>query len=254
MSCGSAGNCAAGGDYADRHVNGQGFVVSERNGVWGRAIEVPGLGALNKGDAAVTSVSCGSAGNCAAGGDYGDRRGHQQGFVVSQRRGRWGTAIEVPGLGALNAAGYAFVLSVSCGSAGNCAAGGDYQYRRDQFQGFVVSQRHGRWGTAIEVPGLGALNKGGDALVTSVSCASAGNCAAGGLYADRLGDQQGFVAVERDGRWGRAVEVPGLGALNKGGDALVTSVSCALAGNCAAGGAYTDRHGHFQGFVVSQTG
>jgi hypothetical protein len=35
--------------------------------------------------------------------------------------------------------------------------------------------------------------------------------------------------------------------------ASVKSVSCAPAGNCAAGGFYTDRSGHSQAFVVSQT-
>ena len=117
----------------------------------------------------------------------------------------------------------------------------------------MAVERNGRWGTAIEVPGLAALNTGGYAEVNSVSCASAGSCAAGGDYADRRG-QQGFVAVERNGRWGTATEVPGLAALNKGGGAAVNSVSCAPAGSCAAGGDYTDRHGHDQGFVVSQTG
>jgi hypothetical protein len=62
------------------------------------------------------------------------------------------------------------------------------------------------------------------------------------------------VAVEREGRWRTAVEVPGLGALNTGGYAVVASVSCAPAGTCSAGGNYTDRHDHSQGFVVSQTG
>jgi hypothetical protein len=38
----------------------------------------------------------------------------------------------------------------------------------------------GSWGRVIEVPGLRALNKGGDASVSSVSCASAGSCAAVG--------------------------------------------------------------------------
>ncbi len=106
-------------------------------------------------------MSCASPGSCAAGGYYRDRRSQFQGFVVSQRRGRWGTAIEVPGLGNLNKAYFAEVLSVSCASAGNCAAGGYYQPRRTHDQGFVVSERRGRWGTAIEVPGLGALNTGG---------------------------------------------------------------------------------------------
>jgi hypothetical protein len=84
VSCGSPRNCAAGGDYADRRGHWQGFVVSQRNGRWGRAIEVPDLGALNKGDADVSEVSCASAGSCTAGGSYTDRHHHSQGFVVSQ--------------------------------------------------------------------------------------------------------------------------------------------------------------------------
>ena len=195
MSCASAGNCAAGGSYRTATVMARGSWSAERHGVWGRAIEVPGLGALNKvGGAGVLSVSCASAGNCAAGGSYEDSYGHSQFFVVSQRHGRWGTAIEVPGLAALNKGGYAGITPVSCGSAGNCAAGGYYFDRRGLLQGFVVSQRHGRWGTAIEVPGLGALNKGMIAEVLSVSCASAGNCAAGGYYAVPTDTVQGFVA------------------------------------------------------------
>jgi len=251
VSCASAGNCAAGGVYWDRHAQEQGFVAAERNGMWGRAIKVPGLAALGGGD--VFSVSCASAGNCAAGGSYiPNRHGYFQGFVAVERRGVWGRASEVPGLGALNKGGLAFVLSVSCASAGNCAAGGNYASRHGQ-QGFVAVERHGRWGRAIEVPGLGALNTRGDAVVNSVSCPSAGTCAAGGQYSNHRHPvtSQGFVAVERHGRWGRAIEVPGLGALNKG-SAVVNSVWCASAGNCAAGGNYKDSHGHRQGFVVSQ--
>src|SRR5262252_4023203 len=75
--------------------------------------------------------------------------------------------------------------------------------------------RAGAWQAAIEVPGTGALNKGGTALVTSVSCASAGNCAAGGLYTDRSGHRQAFVASQANGTWHAAVEVPGTAALNK---------------------------------------
>ncbi len=255
VSCASAGSCASGGVYTDRRGHQQGFVVSERHGVWGTAIEVPGLGALNKGgnagvSAGVGSVSCGSAGSCAAGGSYADASGHSQGFVAAERNGRWGTAIEVPGLGTLNKRGAASVSSVSCASAGSCAAGGSYADASGHSQGFVAAERNGRWGTAIEVPGLGALNKGGHAAVTEVSCGSAGSCAAGGDYQDRRGNQQGFVAAERNGRWATAIEVPGLGTLNAGGYADVYSVSCPSAGNCAAGGDYTDGSGSGQGFVA----
>jgi hypothetical protein len=251
VSCGSAGSCAAGGYFRDRHGHGQGFVVSERNGRWGRAIEVPGLGALNKGEQAqVLSVSCSPRRNCAAGGFYRDGDGHQQGFVVTEKNGVWGRAIEVPGLAALNAGGTAGVVSVSCASAGNCAAGGGYLGQDGHSHGFVVSERNGHWRQASEVPGLSALATGGGAGVGSVSCASAGNCAAGGGYLDSQIHSQGFVVSEKNGVWGQAVEVPGLGALNKG-DAGVGSVSCPSAGNCGAGGNYVDRHREL-GFVVSE--
>jgi hypothetical protein len=253
VSCASAGNCTAGGTVDGRRVQG-GFVAAERNGSWGKAIEVPGLAALsNDGEADLSSVSCSSAGNCAAGGSwFSDHRPiGDQGFVAAERSGRWGRAIEVPGLGALNKGGYARVVSVSCTSAGNCAAGGFYEGGRGQ-QGFVVTERDGRWHTAIEVPGLGALNTGAGAEVNSVSCALAGNCAAGGIYRDSQHKYQGFVLAERRGRWRTAVEVPGLGILNKGGDALVRSVSCASAGSCAAGGFYLEGNGNEQGFVTSE--
>ena len=252
VSCASPGNCAAGGYYGDRSrfLNagyGRGFVVSERNGRWGKAIEVPGLAALG-GSGAVTSVSCGAAGNCAAAGFYASGL---QGFVAVERHGVWGTAIEVPGLAALNKYGQAQVWSVSCASAGSCAAVGDYE-DSSGFQGFVADERNGVWGKAIEVPGLLALNKGKYAVVGSVSCGAAGNCAAGGSYWDRHDHYQGFVADERNGVWGKAIKVPGLGALNKRGNAEVTSVSCGSAGNCAAGGSYWHRHDHYQGFVADE--
>src|SRR5215472_5207950 len=85
--------------------------------------------------------------------------------------GTWGEAIEVPGTAALNTGGYAAFGSVSCASAGNCSAGGDYIGSSGQ-QVFVVSQVDGTWGKAIEVPGTAALNTGGHAVIASVSCAS----------------------------------------------------------------------------------
>jgi hypothetical protein len=222
-------------------------------GSWRTAIEVPGLAALNaRGLAVVNSVSCASAGNCSAGESYRGRSGALQAFVASERNGRWGKAIEVPGLAALNAGRLASVSSVSCASAGNCGAGGSYRDGSGAFQAFVASERNGRWGKAIEVPGSGALNTGGNAVVNSVSCGSAGNCAAGGRYVDGSGGFSAFVASERNGRWGKAIEVPGSGALNTGGHAVVYSVSCGSAGNCTAGGSYTDGSGNRQGFVVGR--
>src|SRR5215469_7635549 len=250
VSCASAGNCAAGGYYDS--PGSQAFVVSEKNGTWGKAIEVPGLAVLNAGfpaTAQINSVSCPSAGNCAAGGSYTDGSNQQQPFVVSEKNGTWGKAIEVPGL---NSFGLAQVSSVSCGSPGNCAAGGNY-FTSLQGLAFVVSERNGTWRKAIAVPVLPAINPFDQSDVRSVSCGSAGNCAAGGNYMDRSHHLQALVISETNGTWRKAIAVPGLAALNRGGFAQVCLVSCATAGNCAAGGVYVDGHRHGQAFVVSET-
>ena len=168
----------------------------------------------------------------------------------------WSTAREVPGIAALNTGGSAAVDSVSCASAGNCSAGGSYKDSSGHQQAFVVSQVHGAWGKAKEVPGTAALNQGGNAGVGSVSCASAGNCSAGGAYTDSAGHGQAFVIGKTKGTWGTAQEIPGTAALNQGGNAGIASVSCASAGNCSAAGAYKNkpgRHGHLRPFVVGET-
>ena len=48
----------------------------------------------------------------------------------------------------------------------------------------------GTWGSASEVPGLAALNAGGNAQISSMSCASVGNCGAGGSYTDSADQHQ----------------------------------------------------------------
>jgi hypothetical protein len=118
---------------------------------------------------------------------------------------------------------------------------------------FVVNQVNGTWHTAIEVPGTAALNQGGHAFLTSVSCGAAGNCSAGGFYLDSSGAFQAFVVNQVNGTWHTAIEVPGTAALNRGGSAEIASVSCASAGECSAGGDYTDSSGHGQVFVDSKT-
>jgi hypothetical protein len=61
------GNCAALGIYADASGNSQVLTTDEVNGTWGSAGRLPGQ--ANQGDfSPQSSVSCWSAGNCAAGG------------------------------------------------------------------------------------------------------------------------------------------------------------------------------------------
>jgi hypothetical protein len=258
LSCASAGNCSAGGWYYDSSDNRQAFVANETNGTWGGAEEVPGIATLNQGGyAEVNSVSCGSAGNCSAGGYYLGRT-TQEAFVVNETNGTWGRAGEVPGTGPLNQGGNAAIYSLSCTSAGNCSAGGQYEDGSSHSQAFVVNETKGTWGPAEEVPGTAALNAGGQAGIDSVSCASAGHCSAGGSYASSyLGSgiyaYQAFVVNEINGTWGTAEEVPRTAFLNKGGGAVAESVSCSSAGNCSAGGFYRDGSNNREAFIVNES-
>jgi hypothetical protein len=163
--------------------------------------------------------------------------------------GTWHTAIEVPGTATLNQGNEAGVSSLSCPSAGNCAAVGDYSTSKDLPRAFVVSQHNGTWSTAIEMPGTESLPNGPlvTAGVNTLSCASAGNCAADGNYEGGSGGTKAWVASQTNGTWSNAIELPGLGGAN------LESVSCGSAGNCAAGGGYYDGSDGYQAFLASES-
>ena len=224
------------------------------DGEWGPYENVPGLIGANVGqDAEFASVSCASVGNCSAGGSYVDVGGHRQAFVVSQVDGVWQTFEDVPGLVAANAGGNAKINSLSCAAVGNCSAGGEYtEAGATNSEAFVVSQVDGVWQTFEEVPGLAAAATGPFALVQSISCATAGNCSAGGRYSvGSIYVQQAFVVSQVDGVWQTFEDVPGLVAANTAHEAVLNSISCGSAGNCTAGGTY--KFGDYaQAFVVSQ--
>jgi len=77
--------------------------------------------------------------------------------------------------------------------------------------------------------------------LSSISCASPGNCSAVGWYIDSGGYQQGLLLTEHAGHWTRGVEA-GVPA-DAGTDPQVNliAVSCASPGNCTAVGTYEDR-------------
>jgi hypothetical protein len=229
LACSGPGTCIAGGGQPA-------FVVSEVHGRWGSPHEFGASGMTGH-----ARVSCTSAGSCSAA--WGR-------YVVSERNGRWGTPVPVPGLGALGTK--PAIASLSCTSAVNCAVGGTFWARqgRGPVEVFVASERNGHWGTAIAMPGFTALDHGFGELA-ALRCISAGNCVAGGSYiapADFAGGvYEPFVASERNGHWGNAIEVPGIPPATStlcepDSSACVAgqvfSVACSPGGTCAVGGSY----------------
>jgi hypothetical protein len=245
LSCPSAGNCAIDGTYGvydtppgllpgrpwryHSHV----FVASEVHGRWRQAQDLPGLTALHAdGVASIGPVSCPSPENCLAVGYYG-RSGQATAFLAVEHDGTWRNARRIPGLRALLPQDS--TVAVSCSSVGNCAFGGAYKPRiHHGAEAFVDSEINGMWNKAQPVPGLAALASGAPSGVTAISCASPGNCTAGGWYAGQDFDQGGFVVSQTDGVWGIAEQIPGAQALR--GLGAVTAISCASAGNCGLTG------------------
>jgi hypothetical protein len=84
------------------------------------------------------------------------------------------------------------VTSVSA-RRGNCSAGGWYTDSSDLVQPFVVSEVNGSWHDALKFPCITTLSQGGDGVVSSVSCGSAGSCSALGSYTDSSKHYQLFV-------------------------------------------------------------
>ncbi|HET7012488.1 MAG TPA: hypothetical protein VFI65_01165 [Streptosporangiaceae bacterium] len=101
----------------------------------------------------------------------------------------------------------------------------------------MATEESGHWKAAVNVPGLTALNTGGNAGVSSVSCTSTGCVAGGGYLAGAR--ESGFLVTQQRWSWQKAAQVPGLAALKTGGSAQVLSVSCTQSGWCAAVGDYT---------------
>ena len=234
VSCAAAGDCSAGGFYTRNGGRIQAFVADEGNGGWGtpQALRMSVLSATGGG---IQSVSCPSPGNCGGAGQYFDDRGISQALVVDETNGTWGTAQPVPEMSMLNPT-RSEADSISCPSAGNCGLAGAYADGQGNQQVFIVDEVNGTWGTPQQVPGTGALNTGGNAVVNQISCGSPGNCAVVGFYTDKNGHTHGFTADEKRGIWQAVHKLASKGAFSASTNTGTASVSCPSAGNCVAGG------------------
>jgi hypothetical protein len=244
ISCSSAGKCSAGGYYdaqPDGPLPGEGYplVAEETGGTWGSVQDLNGsFNDVADDDVdAVSSVSCSSAGNCSAGGYYGTFDGASHAFVVSESDGTWGQVVETAQ--SLDKNGSA-ITSISCPSDGNCSAGGYYVDGDDNQQVLVIEETDGVWQPAQEV--AGSLNADGYAQITSISCASTGNCSAAGYYATETA-LVGLVVTETDGSWDSGQDVA---------TSPISSISCPSVDNCVAVGDVNDEGDRQLAFAVAE--
>jgi hypothetical protein len=134
-----------------------------------------------------------------------------------------------------------FLPALSCASAGNCSAGGAYSDRAGNVQGLVLSEVKGVWKAPTRLLPPARANADPSLTINSLSCASAGNCAAVGSFEDTHTNGQSFVASEVGGVWKRVQEVTlPSGASTSVQNSEVHSVVCWSPGNCSAVGSYLD--------------
>src|SRR5205814_6783003 len=82
--------------------------------------------------AGLSTVACAARGACTAGGSYQAAGGQIEPMVATQSRGRWSRGIPLALPAGAAAQPYAQVNGMTCRSAGNCVAVGDYGYGRSR--------------------------------------------------------------------------------------------------------------------------
>jgi hypothetical protein len=252
VSCASAHYCSAVGIYRDSSGSFQGLLLGETAGVWATGVEAS-LPANAARVSSLQAVSCASPGNCSAVGQYLDSSGVLHGLLLTETGGVWARGVEAA-LPANAGSPLANLVSVSCGSAGNCSAAGSYVDGAGNIRGLLLNETGGVWATGVEAAPPANGDSPPEVLVSSVSCASAGNCTAVGSYRDSSHNTQGLLLSETAGVWATGVEASLPANAGKTTQAAtLTSVSCPSVGNCGAVGRYEDGSGSIRGLLLSET-
>jgi PASTA domain len=257
VSCASAGNCTAVGYYSDIYAGGggdeQGLLLTERAGKWASGVN-PALptNADSRPFVQLNSVSCASAGNCTAVGSYEASSGVDEGLLLTEKAGKWAAAIEarLPSQGE-----GASLSSVSCAAAGYCSAVGESGQG-----GLLLTERAGEWRAGVQaaLPRNALPDK--PVSLTSVSCASPGNCSAVGTYNNDIGSKDsapgdGVLLTEKAGKWQTGIKAVlprnAVPSYSPDHQPELNSVSCPSAGSCVAVGTYEPGKG-IEGLLLTE--
>ncbi|MGA2757591.1 MAG: hypothetical protein ABSF58_09585, partial [Solirubrobacteraceae bacterium] len=130
---------------------------------------------------------------CTAVGSYDDSSGNRQGLLLSESAGAWATGLQATLPANAGSPTDVALNSVSCASAGNCTTVGNYDDSSYNQQGLLLTETAGVWATGVEATLPANTASEPSVSLTSVSCASAGNCTAIGTYYDSSGNEQGLL-------------------------------------------------------------
>jgi hypothetical protein len=257
VACATAGNCSAVGSYIDDNGATHGLLVSERATNWsaGLSLVLPGNASAYP-NASLSSIACTSASGCTAIGTYDNAAGDVDGLAVAESNGAWHRAVALVMPSGASSNPHTFLYGyggISCPTAEDCSAGGQYTDTSNKYQGFLVDEVNGAWQTATELKlPAGAQEAGKNGGVVAVSCVSVGNCSAGAAYLDGSGDYQALVVNRVSGTWqtGTKVALPA-GATSVGIAGGVYGLICETVNQCTATGSYLRSATVYEGFTLA---
>lgn len=155
VACPQAGACTAVGWYFDNDENGQGLLISQNGSTWQTGVEITlpanAEHAIEKQSAGLDWISCASVGNCLATGVYTDIGYNSQGLLLSESGGVWQSGLESPLPRNAGGQEYAAANQSDCTAAGYCTVIGQYNDRRGNVLGYMLSEQGGLWGPATEL-------------------------------------------------------------------------------------------------------
>jgi hypothetical protein len=245
--CSSASNCVAAGDYSDGQANQQGLTVTESNGKWGAGTATPvPANAQTDPQVALTALDCTAISSCDVVGIYQDQEGNQQAEILVGAAPNWGNGEMNLPTDAAQAAQQVQVNALACGSAGNCVGAGAFVDNSGNQQPLVLLANGNAFSTLQPaLPANADQASNPDAQLSSVACASAGNCTIVGDYDDTSSNQQGLLLNETNGSFGQAGELilptdASQADPTQNPQVTLQGLYCASAGNCTAAGGYTN--------------
>lgn len=249
VSCASDGDCTAVGAFqtndgqASPYVSyKEPFTMTSTNGMWAQAsvADFSGVsGKVGSGDSKFTAVSCASAGNCTAVGEYyvQGSNGQAQARAFTMTSDSWSWDAPRP-----SSTSQSRWYSVSCASADNCLVGGLSVVTPIQAV-TTLSMRDGVWDTGIRRQTVFEGSTSNVSEVASVSCGTADSCVVVGRY-DANGGYMPFVMSMSAGTWSDATKpLFPESVVSNDYKGEFYSVSCVGAGNCAAVGEFRNGNG-----------
>lgn len=180
------------------------------------------------------AIGCTSATSCTAfgpGWPIDSAPSSYAGFATAttETDGTWGAAVRLPlPTGVTATSGKTNLLSASCLAAGPCTAVGEVKGTKGAVD-LVESNATGSWvASTVDTPN----GTPSDAALSSVWCASAGNCVALGFYLVGLSTVP-MVATETSGTWSEATA---LGVPTGSVFTFPNAIGCSSTGDCVAAG------------------